>query len=63
MTIKSVIKMGNIKLAVASMPVMYSHDGELKDLVNDMRDTMHEYGGVGISAPQIGCNLKIAWGL
>ena len=32
---------------------------ELYDLIQDMRDTMHEKGGVGIAAPQIGCNKRV----
>lgn len=59
MTIKPVIKMGNEKLASPSLPVMNFSNGELKELVNDMRDTMREKGGVGIAAPQIGCNLRV----
>ena len=59
MTIKSVIKMGNEKLATPSLPVTNFFTGKLKELINDMRDTMKEKGGVGIAAPQIGCNLRV----
>ena len=59
MTIKSVIKMGNEKLATPSLSVTNFSNGELKELVNDMQDTMKEKGGVGIAAPQIGCNLRV----
>ena len=32
---------------------------ELKKLLEDMNDTMHKEGGVGIAAPQIGMNLRV----
>ena len=51
--------MGNEKLATPSLPVTDFSDSSLRELVNDMRDTMKEQGGVGIAAPQIGCNLRI----
>jgi peptide deformylase len=59
MTIKSVVKMGNTKLATPSLPVTNFSNGEIKELVCDMQDTMKEKGGVGIAAPQIGCNLRV----
>jgi peptide deformylase len=59
MAIKSVIKLGNKKLATPSLVVTNFSDGELKELVNDMQDTMKEKGGAGIAAPQIGCNLRV----
>jgi peptide deformylase len=59
MSIKPVIKMGNQKLATVSLPVKNFSDGELKELIIDMQDTMKEKGGVGIAAPQIGCNLRV----
>lgn len=59
MTIKSVIKLGNEKLATPSLPVTNFSNGELKELINDMQDTMKEKGGIGIAAPQIACNLRV----
>ncbi|MDO9508207.1 MAG: peptide deformylase [Thermovirgaceae bacterium] len=35
-------------------------DASLMDLINDMWETMKEYEGVGLAAPQIGINLQIA---
>lgn len=34
-------------------------DRELRRLVTDLVDTMHEQGGVGIAAPQIGVGLRV----
>jgi peptide deformylase len=59
MTIKNVVKMGNKQLATPSKPVINFTDGELQELLQDMQDTMNEKGGVGIAAPQIGCNLRV----
>ena len=33
---------------------------EVQSLVNDMRDTMVEYGGVGLAAPQVHHSVRIA---
>lgn len=59
MAIKPVIKMGNKILATPSLPVSNFSNGELKELVKDMQDTMKEKGGIGIAAPQIACNLRV----
>lgn len=59
MTIKTVIKMGNALLAKPSLPVVDFATSYLDNLINDMKDTMEEEGGVGIAAPQIGANLRI----
>lgn len=59
MTIRSVIKMGNVKLKTPSSSVTDFTSIKIKELINDMRDTMAEKGGVGIAAPQIGCNLRV----
>jgi len=59
MSIKSIVKMGNQKLATPSLPVTDFSSQELKKLIQDMQETMKEKGGVGIAAPQIGCNLRV----
>ena len=59
MAIKSVVKMGNPKLAEPSLPVSDFSDPQLQDIVRDMLDTMQKEGGVGIAAPQIGYNVRI----
>ena len=57
MAIKPVVKMGNAQLTTASLPVV--DFSTLDGLIKDMHDTMIERGGVGIAAPQIGCNLRV----
>lgn len=59
MPIKSVVKLGNKQLATPSLPVENSKTSDLFDLIKDMQDTMKEKGGVGIAAPQIGCNQRV----
>jgi len=37
-----------------------AHAGRLQALLDDMRETMHEYDGVGIAAPQVHLSVQIA---
>ena len=61
MPCKSVLKMGNRQLATPSTLVIDFDKlfPEIVSLVQDMKDTMEEKGGVGIAAPQIGCNQRV----
>jgi len=34
-------------------------DSSIKKLIEDMRETMHATGGVGLAAPQIGVSLRV----
>ena len=35
-------------------------DGAIARLIEDMVETMHEVGGVGLAAPQVGIPLRVA---
>ena len=60
MSSQPVIKMGNPQLARASDLVDWDKSlPSLLTLIQDMKDTMEAQGGVGIAAPQIGCNLRV----
>ena len=59
MAILPVVKMGNRELATPSLKVTDFATERLRALIQDMRDTMEEEGGVGIAAPQIGYNSRI----
>lgn len=64
MTIQTIIKMGNKKLGTPSSPIEHFDPllqpyPELKELIQNMKDTMEAKGGVGIAAPQIGCNKRV----
>ncbi len=51
--------MGDPRLLQSSMPVTDFGGTALRDLLQDMRDTMHALNGVGLAAPQIGVNLRV----
>lgn len=61
MTIKKVVKMGNTQLGTPSIPVANPANitPALQTIIQDMLDTMKKENGVGIAAPQIGCNQRI----
>lgn len=59
MSIQSVLKYGNKKLATVSTAVTEFSTPYLRMLIQDMRDTMNQKGGVGIAAPQIGVNVRV----
>ena len=59
MTIRQVLKMGDPRLLRVSEPVQDFKSQALKDLIEDMRDTMHSLNGAGLAAPQIGVNLRV----
>jgi peptide deformylase len=57
-----VLKMGNTSLSTPSLPLdnpEHPDHAFLTPLLKDMRDTMNKEGGVGIAAPQIGCNRRV----
>lgn len=59
MPIRQVLKMGNPQLASSSVAVQDFSRLALKQVIDDMADTMKERGGVGIAAPQIGFNIRV----
>lgn len=59
--IREILKMGDARLLRVAPPVpdtMFGSD-ELDTLIADMFDTMHDAGGVGLAAPQIGIDLQL----
>jgi len=59
MAVQVIQRMGNQQLSSPSRPIVDFRDGRLKQVIDDMRDTMLAEGGVGIAAPQIGVSLRI----
>jgi peptide deformylase len=59
MAIREVLKMGDPRLLAVAAPVSGFGAPELENLLNDMRDTMHDQNGVGLAAPQIGVALRV----
>ena len=59
--IREILKMGDARLLRVAPPVPRNLFGsqELRTLIDDMFDTMHAVGGVGLAAPQIGVDLQL----
>jgi len=59
--IREILKMGDPRLLRVAPPVPDAMFGsaELDALIVDMFDTMHDAGGVGLAAPQIGVDLQL----
>ena len=58
MAIKKVVKYGEITLRQPSKEV-HKVSQKVKNLVQDLMDTMYAQNGVGLAAPQIGENVRI----
>lgn len=60
MSVRTVVRMGNKQLGTPSDPVNLDKSyTEIVQLIQDMQDTMMAEKGVGIAAPQIGCNQRV----
>lgn len=59
MTIREVLRMGDARLLQQAEPVSDFGSHALDALLQDMRDTMRAYNGVGLAAPQIGVPLRV----
>lgn len=59
MPVRPVLRMGDARLLRRAEPVSGFDSGELRDLLQDMRDTMQAMNGVGLAAPQIGVSLRV----
>ncbi len=59
MAIRQVLKMGDPLLLKVAEPVRDFKSPALKNLIEDMQDTMHSLNGAGLAAPQIGVSLRV----
>ena len=64
--VKEILLLGNPKLYEKSEPVLYGEIGLVKDIVNDLHDTLMDYRnkygmGRAISAPQIGVQKRVIY--
>ena len=57
--IREVVRMGDPRLLRRSDEIKGFGTPELKELLQDMRDTMAHLNGAGLAAPQIGVNLRV----
>ena len=62
MTIHKILKMGNPLLREPALPFEPEEitSDETNELIQSMWDTMEEYGGIGLAAPQIGVSKQLA---
>ena len=62
MAVRKIIRMGHPLLRQKARPVTQEefHSGAFRRLLADMRDTLHDYGGIGLAAPQIAESLRLA---
>ena len=62
MAVRKVLRMGHPILRQVAQPVDPGDlgSGWLRALVADMTDTLHDYGGIGLAAPQVGESLRLA---
>lgn len=62
MTVRKIIRMGHPTLRQVAKPVDPSVIGSagFSRLVADMIDTLHDYGGVGLAAPQVNESMRLA---
>ena len=62
MTIHKILKMGNPLLREPAQPFESEEitSDETNELIQSMWDTMEEYGGIGLAAPQIGVYKQLA---
>lgn len=57
--IREILRMGDPQLLRVARPVTDFATAQLRELVDDMFDTMRHAGGVGLAAPQIGVDLQL----
>jgi peptide deformylase len=62
MAIRRILRMGHPVLREVARPLELDEIGsdQLQDLIADMADTLHDYGGIGLAAPQIGEPIRLA---
>jgi peptide deformylase len=62
MSILKVARIGNPIVRAAASPVAEKaiRSADIQRLIDDMIETMHEYDGVGLAAPQIHVGLRLA---
>jgi peptide deformylase len=58
MPIRPIIRYPDPRLAIPARPVTV-FDAALRDLAQDLLDTMHAAPGIGITAPHIGVSLRV----
>ncbi len=62
MTVQTVIRMGHPALRRVARPYPVDNIGSpaFRVLIQDMQETLHAYGGIGLAAPQIDVSYQVA---
>lgn len=62
MAVRRIIRMGHPILRQAARPLTHAEivSAETERLIEDMIDTLHDYGGIGLAAPQVGESIRLA---
>jgi len=62
MAIRRVLRMGHPLLRQVARGLVPAEIGtaEFQALVTDMADSLHDYGGIGLAAPQVGESIRVA---
>lgn len=58
MTIRTILRYPDPGLTIRARPVV-AFDGELRELAEDLLETMHAASGIGITAPHIGVLVRV----
>lgn len=59
MSVRPVLRMGDVRLSQSAAAVIDFDSEDLHALLADMRDTMQAMNGAGLAAPQIGVGLRV----
>jgi peptide deformylase len=59
MTVRNILKMGDVRLLRVAQPVAEFDSDALHLLITDLLDTMQAADGAGLAAPQIGVDLQV----
>lgn len=62
MTVRTVLRMGHptLRQVAKQYPVDDIGSPAFQDLLQDMQETLHAYGGIGLAAPQIDVSVQVA---
>ncbi len=62
LAVRKIIRMGHPTLRRVARPLSDSEilSDEIARLVSDMTDTLHDYGGIGLAAPQVNESVRLA---
>jgi peptide deformylase len=62
MAVRKIMRMGHPVLREVARPLSADELGSdwLQRLLADMIDTLHDYGGIGLAAPQVGESVRLA---